>query len=151
MNARGNWLAAGWLALSSLPPTVTTTGLPKNTLGLRLNAGETYVIDGLKRGATVGIKIVNNHNALVVNSQMPGSIVLVGAEEGKWAITVERSDGHKVTYQVTVVSVGRPFSDPLTPGRIPSVTGSAIPGGFSSEPKAERPNISAPKTIEVNP
>jgi hypothetical protein len=152
MKVYRNVFLAGWLTVTAWPAHLSafTKQASDEVVELRLVAGETFQIDGLKKGAPVHLSKINNRNALVLNQQMPGQIVRVGAEEGNWTISVEMADGRRVTYRITVVSVGRPFSDPLAPGRLPDDYRAHsdhryLPGGFAT------PGLVTPRTIEVNP
>jgi len=111
----------GLLVLSTLPGLGGIGAARENSankVALSLNAGESYVIEGLSRRAPVGIKVVANANALVVNADTPGKLLLLATEAGRWEIEGERADGRAVTYEVTVRSVAQPFSNPLAPGKI---------------------------------
>jgi Flp pilus assembly secretin CpaC len=87
-------------------------------LSLSLKAGETYVIDGLKPDVTPSYRVLNNPNALLPNTDVPGKLVLVGAETGRWMVNVTRSDGTPVSYDVVVKAIAN-WDEPLKPGTAP--------------------------------
>ena len=90
------------------------------TVSISINKGETYTIDGVsKAAATPGIKVTNNPNALVVNTDVPGKIVLVGADTGSWNLDVTLANGDKVTYAVNVKATAPPQGS-LLPGAAPT-------------------------------
>jgi hypothetical protein len=90
-------------------------------IDVQLEAGDTYVINQLSRDSAARITVISNPNALVVNGGVPGKLMLVGAEAGCWEIAAEHANGERVTYDVTVTSIARPFSDPLAPGKFPDL------------------------------
>jgi Flp pilus assembly secretin CpaC len=102
---------------------------------LSLNAGETRVIDNLSRTSQPDINVISNSRALVVHSEEPGKLVLLGAERGEWKITVTQADGRKVTYDVTVSAI-RNAANPLAPGEAPAALSSS---GSMAESAAARP------------
>jgi hypothetical protein len=116
---------------------------------VRIEAGETYVIDQLSRNSAARIKVINNPNALVVNGGIPGELMLVGAEAGCWEIAAEYANREWVTYDVTVTSIARPFSNPLAPGKLPYLPDPNC-NGFSVKSKSGSPAKAQSKTIEVN-
>jgi hypothetical protein len=122
---------------------------PGKNIDVRIDAGETYVIDQLSRNTPAHIKVINNPNALVVNRGIPGELMLVGAEAGCWEIDVEQASGESVTYDVTVTSIARPFSNPLAPGKLPYLPDPNC-NGFSGRSKSGPPSEFQSKTIEVN-
>jgi Flp pilus assembly secretin CpaC len=71
-------------------------------IAITLNPGETYVIKDLSAGATPAVHVMDNPNALIVNSEKPGELALSGTAAGKWKIDVETAAGEKVTYKVDV-------------------------------------------------
>jgi hypothetical protein len=90
------------------------------TVSVTINKGETYTIDGVsKKTAAPGVKVANNPNALVVRTDVPGEIVLVGADAGKWNLDVTLASGEKVTYAVDVKSDAPPQGS-LAPGSAPT-------------------------------
>ncbi|MBF6561456.1 MAG: pilus assembly protein N-terminal domain-containing protein [Candidatus Binataceae bacterium] len=103
-----------------------------------LNAGETYVIKDLSKAATPGIKVIDNPNALVVHTDAPGELVLLGAEAGEWRIKTVASTGGATVYDVSVHALARPFAAPLKPAAAPPAMGDAGVGAGS--PKAAPAN-----------
>jgi hypothetical protein len=90
----------------------------RRTIPLTINKGQNYTISGVKKDAAApGLKVVNNPNALVVQTA-PGRIELVGADAGSWEINVTLATGEKVTYVVTVKAVAPPQGS-LVPGTAP--------------------------------
>ena len=98
---RGCGWAIPWLlaAMSLLIAHPTQVIAAENTqqISLSLNAGESKVIGNLNKDSTPDIQIVSNPQALLVHSEEPGKLVLLGAETGEWKISVEQADGQKVT------------------------------------------------------
>lgn len=80
----------------------------ERTVSVNINKGELYIIDGVGKHAAPGIKVVDNPNALLVHTEKPGSIVLLGAAAGHWKLHVTLADGEKVIYEVNVNAVGPP-------------------------------------------
>jgi hypothetical protein len=92
----------------------------RRIIQVTINKGETYVIDDVSESGAPGIKPVANPNALVVRTDAPGKIVLVGADAGNWNLDVTLASGEKVTYKVSVKALAPPQGD-LTPGSAPTV------------------------------
>jgi len=94
-------------------------------IAVTLNPGETYVIKDLSAGATPSVRVMDNPNALIVNSDRPGELALSGTAAGKWKIDVETATGEKVTYKVNVGSgpnsVGRALVASKDPTLVSSV------------------------------
>jgi hypothetical protein len=91
----------------------------RRIIPVTINKGETFVIDDVSEGGAPGVKPVSNPNALVVRTDAPGKIVLVGADAGKWNLDVTLASGEKVTYQVSVKALAGPQGD-LNPGAAPT-------------------------------
>jgi pilus assembly protein CpaC len=72
---------------------------------ITLNAGETRVIKDLNPDAVPGVIVVSNPHAMFLHNEVPGQLVILGAEEGRWDISVKRKNGQDVTYAVTVHSI----------------------------------------------
>jgi hypothetical protein len=94
----------------------------EHTVSLTLQAGETYVINDLNPTSTPAVRVLENPHALVLHGEEPGKLVLLGAESGHWAVSVTRSDGEAVTYNVQITSVATPGA-PLEPGKSPAALG----------------------------
>jgi hypothetical protein len=92
----------------------------RRIISVALTKGETYTIDDVRKGASPGIKVASNSNALVVNTNAPGKIVLVGADTGSWDLDVTLATGEKVTYAVSVKADAPPQGS-LNPGSAPTV------------------------------
>jgi hypothetical protein len=91
------------------------------TVSVTINKGETYTIEGVsEKASSPGIKVTNNPNALVVRTDAPGKIILVGADAGTWNLEVTLANGEKVTYAVNVKSEAPPQGS-LVPGTAPTV------------------------------
>lgn len=115
------WLLAAMSLLLARPVRVLAADNAPREEAVSLNAGETSVIDNLNPESKPSIKVVTNPHALVVHNEDPTKLVLLGAEEGKWAITVKLSDGDNVTYNVSVHAL-RDAANPLKPADAPSAS-----------------------------
>ncbi len=85
---------------------------------LNLTAGETYVIQNLAKDAKPTIKVIDNPHALIVYGEVPGKLTLLGAERGRWVISIIDNSGRQVDYDVAVEGVANPGA-PLSPGNSP--------------------------------
>ena len=92
----------------------------RRIIPVTINKGETFVISDVSEGGAPGVKPVSNPNALVVRTDAPGKIVLVGADAGHWNLDVTLASGEKVTYKVSVKALAPPQGD-LNPGSAPTV------------------------------
>ncbi len=88
-------------------------------IAVTLNPGETYVIKDLSAGATPAVHVMDNPNALIVNSERPGELALSGTAAGKWKIDVETAAGEKVIYKINVDGAGSPASHELVASKDP--------------------------------
>ena len=79
---------------------------------INLNAGQSQVIENLNPDSKPAIRVIQNAHALVVHNEDPSKLVLLGAEEGKWAISVKLKDGEDVIYNINVSAI-RNASAPL--------------------------------------
>lgn len=103
------------------PSSVMAAEANHRTISVTINKGETYTIEGVNKNvSSPGIKVTNNPNALVVRTDTPGKIVLVGADAGTWNLEVTLANGEKVTYTVNVKSQAPPQGS-LVPGTAPTV------------------------------
>lgn len=93
---------------------------------ITLNAGETHVIDNLSPDSIPGVTIISNPHAMLLHDEAPGKLVILGAEEGKWEVSVKRKDGEKVTYDITVHSI-EDWSNGPNPGKAPEPVASTAP------------------------
>ena len=89
---------------------------------INLNAGESQVIENLSPDSKPAIRVIQNEHALVVHNEDPSKLVLLGAEKGKWAISVKLKDGEDVTYNINVNSI-KNAGAPLAPGAAPAPMG----------------------------
>jgi Flp pilus assembly secretin CpaC len=165
------WLVAAIMGLAlTLQAAVSAADDSNTKLTLTLNAGETYVIDGLSPDTPPNVTVLDNPQALVLNSRVPGKLMLVGTEAGRWEVQTRRANGQAVTYEVKVNSIGHPFNDPLAPGKSPaaladgksipldsgsgSVTGAAssinVPTGSSKPDVAASSPLTSPGTASVS-
>ncbi len=94
----------------------------RRVISVTLNKGETYTISGLAQGAKTYSKPGKNPNALSVQPQPSGDIVLLGTEAGRWKIDATLADGEKVTYDVKVKAEAPPINS-LEPGTAPTAIG----------------------------
>ena len=91
----------------------------RRIIPVTISKGETYTISGLKPGAKTDAKAGKNPNALSIQPQPSGDIVLLGTEGGSWKIDATLASGEKVTYDVKVKAEAPPISS-LTPGVAPT-------------------------------
>ena len=92
---------------------------PVRQEGISLNAGQSQVIENLDPDTRPAIHVIQNPHALVVHNDDPSKLVLLGAETGKWDISVKLKDGEDVTYNISVSGIQN-WSAPLKPGTAPS-------------------------------
>ncbi|HXZ87788.1 MAG TPA: hypothetical protein VEF07_04400 [Candidatus Binataceae bacterium] len=112
-------LALGLSALGT--PLALADEANHRTVSVTINKGETYTIEGVSKNvSSPGIKVTKNPNALVVRTDAPGKIILVGADAGTWNLEVTLASGEKVTYAVNVKSEAPPQGS-LVPGTAPTV------------------------------
>ena len=112
---------------------------------INLNAGESQVIENLSPDSKPAIRVIQNGHALVVHNEDPSKLVLLGAEKGKWTVSVKLKDGEDVTYNINVNSI-KNAGAPLAPGAAP-----APMGDESSAIKADATTvaISSPATVST--
>jgi Flp pilus assembly secretin CpaC len=139
VRAGANLAAAAFLLL--LP--VAGRAAEPTQYSLTLHAGETYVIDGLKTDATPSYRVLENPNALLPNTDVPGKLVLVGAEKGRWAVNVTRADGTAASYDVVVKAIAD-WSHPLKPGTAPPAMSDATLKPRAGERRAPARGASGP-------
>jgi Flp pilus assembly secretin CpaC len=132
--------AIGFFALG-LMPAAASNGSKARQVALTLNTGETYVIKNLSKSGTPAVHVVDNPNALIVHSEAPGQLMVVGAAAGKWSIDVKTADGEAVTYTVSVQPVAS--ATPLAAGETPPPVASAKSAGSGS---SEKPALGAMDT-----
>jgi len=85
------------LFIAAMAPALCADTTPQ-TETIELEAGQTRVIDHLKRGSSPIVHVVENAHAVVLHDEVPGQVVILGAERGRWDIGVTRDDGSQVTY-----------------------------------------------------
>jgi Flp pilus assembly secretin CpaC len=112
-------IAAGLLLAGIGPLSAAESGPLRESL--TINAGEQQVINNLDPNSKPIIKVIDNPHALVVHSEQPSKLFLLGAERGKWDITVIRDDGKEVIYAVTVNAIVDP-NNRLKPGTVAGET-----------------------------
>jgi hypothetical protein len=91
----------------------------RRVIPVTIGKGETYTISGLAKDAETESKAGKNPNALSIQPQPSGDIVLLGTEGGSWKIDATLADGEKVTYDVKVKAEAPPINS-LTPGTAPT-------------------------------
>ena len=91
----------------------------RRIIPVTINKGETYTISGLEKGAKTDSKAGKNPNALSIQPQPSGDIVLLGTEGGSWKIDATLASGEKVTYDVKVKAEAPPINS-LIPGTAPT-------------------------------
>ena len=99
-------------------PELHAESAAKSQAAINLTAGQSFTIEHLQKSPAPAIHVIENPHALVIHAQDSGDLVLLGAERGKWVITVTRDDGAIVAYQVNVSAVGD-AARPLNPGVAP--------------------------------
>jgi pilus assembly protein CpaC len=120
--------AFGLLMVTGHPAPASET----RTVPVTINTGESYVIQDVSKDSTPGVKVVSNPSALVVHTDAPGKVVLLGAAEGNWDIDVTLASGEKVTYAVDVKPVAGAKQPPASATNSPA-RASAAP---AAAPKA---------------
>lgn len=101
-----------------------------------LSTGEEYVIKDLNAGTTPAFHVIDNPNALIVNSQKPGEMALVGEAAGKWKIDVETASGEKVSYKVEVAETNGADRYPRAASNAALATAAVNFGGAADKPAA---------------
>lgn len=91
----------------------------RRVIPVTISKGETYTISGLEKGVKTDSKAGKNPNALSIQPQASGDIVLLGTEGGSWKIDATLASGEKVTYDVKVTAEAPPINS-LTPGTAPT-------------------------------
>ncbi|HUY27835.1 MAG TPA: pilus assembly protein N-terminal domain-containing protein [Candidatus Binataceae bacterium] len=134
--------AAAWtIAIAGARAASAGSDEPAAQIPLTLTAGESYTIEGLAPGSTPAVRVIENAHALVIHGETPGKLILLGAERGRWIVTVIRSDGHPAAYDVAVNSVATPGA-PLKPGTSPDATiGDGLPGARAAQSPSSAPSM----------
>ena len=125
---------------------------------INLSAGQSQVIENLSPDQKPAISVIQNAHALVVHNEDPTKLVLLGAEEGKWAIAVKLNDGENVVYNVNVSAI-RNAAAPLKPLDAPpamadaglprSASSGSMPATVSSLDSGSGPVAKPPTTTET--
>ncbi len=136
------WLLVAMGLLLGRPGYVLADSTPRHE-SISMNAGETQVIDNLKPDAKPAVKVIENPNALVLHNDDPHKLVLLGAEGGKWEISVKLNDGEDVVYDVAVHSIN-PASASDGAASSPSDSGSPVSASApAAESKPADPSVTA--------
>ena len=147
-------IASAWaIAIAGARASFADGVKPIAQVPLTITAGETYTVDNLALGSRPAVQVIENPHALVIHSEMPGKLILLGAERGRWIVVVTRADGHQAAYNVIVTSVATP-GDPLKPGESPSATnqeGLAGPRAAQSSSPAPSMGLAAAPPASLPP
>lgn len=92
----------------SLSKIVARMGVKRRVISVMINKGECYVIENLKGDVKPEVKATDNPFSLVVHTEMPGKIVVVGADNGSWKFDVTLANGENVTYALTIKALAPP-------------------------------------------
>ena len=146
-------LAVFLLSFSAAPARSETSDAPQ-WVPVSINAGETYVIENIKLGTKPAFRIAQNPNAFLSYDNVPGKLTLLGAEAGRWVITVTNTSDRTVYYDLNAFAVAKP-GHPLSPGNLPpslSDTGlDSRPGaGASSSPRLDMPELATISSLRSN-
>ena len=134
-------IASAWaIAIAGARASFADGDKPIAQVPLTITAGETYTVDNLAPGSVPAIKVIENPHALVIHSEMPGKLILLGAERGRWIVVVTRANGHQAAYDVIVNSVAAP-GDPLKPGESPSATIEGLAGSRAAQSSSSAPSM----------
>jgi Flp pilus assembly secretin CpaC len=119
------------LSIASALPLRAET--PPLTQTVNLDRGQAQLIDHLKKDSKPTVRVIDNPHALIIHDEVPGQVLLLGADRGQWEVTVTREDGTQVAYQVHVAA--------LASGSTSLDAGS---GPIASAPEATESKASAP-------
>jgi pilus assembly protein CpaC len=111
------WLLVAMSLLLGQPAKAADSAVRQE--GLNLNAGQSQVIENLDPNSKPAIQIIQNPHALIVHNDDPSKLVLLGAEEGKWIISVKLKDGEQVAYNINISAIQN-WSARLKPGTAPA-------------------------------
>src|SRR6202048_3304844 len=143
--------AFGLLMVTGHPAPASET----RTVPVTIKTGESYVIQDVSKDSTPGVKVVSNPSALIVHTDAPGKVVLLGAAAGNWDIDVTLASGEKVTYAVDVKPVASPMQPPASTTNPPAgsdpspASASAAPAGAAVAPPA--PTVEPVKVASADP
>ena len=153
-NRFGLWtvaIAAAWaIAIAGARASFAAADKPIAQVPLTITAGETYTVDNLALGSVPAVQVIENPHALVIHSEMPGKLILLGAERGRWIVVVTRADGHQAAYDVIVNSVATP-GDPLKPGESPNATTRGLAGPRAAQSSSSAPSMGLAAAPPVSP
>jgi hypothetical protein len=107
------------ILIPGLSPAAPAAKAKRRIITVTMSKGQTYVIEGVSTNGAPGVKVVHNPNALVVRTDAPGKVVLVGADAGSWSLDLTLASGEEVTYKVTV-NADAPPQGSLAPGSAPT-------------------------------
>jgi pilus assembly protein CpaC len=147
--------AFGLLMVTGHPAPASET----RTVPVTINTGESYVIQDVSKDSTPGVKVVSNPSALVVHTDAPGKVVLLGAAEGNWDIDVTLASGEKVTYAVDVKPVASANRASAAPAAAPKAAdvgsgpfdvAAATSGGGAATAASIAPASAAPAPATVS-
>ncbi len=82
----------------------------RRVIAISVEKGGIYTITGLKKGVGVETKTVSNPNALTVQPQSSGDLVLLGTEAGRSRIDATLVNGEQVTYDVSITAATPPIN-----------------------------------------
>ncbi|MGC1338880.1 MAG: pilus assembly protein N-terminal domain-containing protein [Candidatus Binataceae bacterium] len=143
-NRFGLWtvaIASAWvIAIAGARAAFADGAKPIAQVPLTITAGETYTVDNLALGSVPAVQVIENPHALVIHSEMPGKLILLGAERGRWIVVVTRADGNQAAYDVVVNSVATP-GDPLKPGESPKATNEGLAGPRAAQSSSPAPSM----------
>src|SRR5580692_3497823 len=103
IGALTGFLVAAGLSLATARPLRAENHTSAQTINL--NAGQTQIIDHLKKDSKPAIRVIENPYALVIHDETPGQLLLLGAERGHWDVTITRDDNARVTYHVSIAAL----------------------------------------------
>jgi Flp pilus assembly secretin CpaC len=118
------------------------------TVPITINTGEAYTIADVSPDSTPGVKVVSNPSALVVHTDAPGKIVLLGAAAGSWDINVTLASGEKVTYAVDV-KPGESTKGPSAIATNPSASSDPASARSGAPSAASKPGDTGSGPVDV--
>jgi hypothetical protein len=88
--------------------------------GVKLNAGETYMIEGIDADSTPEVRFGDNPNAFSVQSRSASELLVLAVHAGKGMVRVKLG-GKSETYAITVAAIAD-RNNPLAPPKAPAAT-----------------------------
>ncbi len=134
-----------FLLIFSAAPARSETRDGAEWVQVSINAGETYVIENIKPGTKPSFRIARNPNAFLSYDTAPGKLTMLGAEAGRWVVTVTNTSDQTVSYDLNAFAVAKPGA-PLTPGKAPPSISDA---GLDARPGAGASVSSTPAMPEL--